>query len=296
MPPRAPSGNSRGLEDHAPEVAAALSRKLGLDVQFEQSAIVRTTEWVAMRDGVRLATDLYLPPCDTAPAIALRTPYGRRTPQRVNAFTTFARHGYAVMAQDCRGTGESEPDHWNYYVYEREDSVDSVEWVISQPWFSGFVGSIGSSYTGGTQWCMAMHPAMSAITPQVQGLGVAGTSRPRFHMFVNAYSRSVGNGAERGEVGHEALEREMVDETLAGGYFNEPLFDEFSEALVERYPALRSLAPTKARRWLYETYSELAPAQRAQLIRQALGGPNVTISHLEELPRVFGHAVAHDAH
>ena len=120
---------------------------------------------VTMRDGVRLATDLYLPPETPAPAIVVRTPYGRATLRE--AYLALAGAGYAVISQDCRGTGDSEPDHWEFYIYEREDSLDFISWAISQPWYAGFIGSLGGSYVGGTQWCMAMHPAMTAVAPEV---------------------------------------------------------------------------------------------------------------------------------
>jgi len=120
---------------------------------------------VTMRDGVRLATDLYLPPQLPAPVIVMRTPYlrDREDGGAVGALIAFARRGYAVVAQDCRGTGGSEPESWDYYVYESEDGVDCVEWITQQPWYDGFIGSFGGSYVGQTQWCMAQHPAMSTI-------------------------------------------------------------------------------------------------------------------------------------
>jgi len=65
--------------------------------------------------------------------------------------------GYAVVSQDCRGTGGSEPETWDYYVYEREDSFDLVEWVTQQSWFDGFIGGCGGSYAATTQWCASHH-------------------------------------------------------------------------------------------------------------------------------------------
>src|SRR5688572_18951113 len=84
------------------------------------------TTMVTMRDGVRLATDLYLPPELPAPVVAMRTPYGRDRDANVSTFMSYARRGYVVVAQDCRGTGGSEPDSWDYYMYESEDGYDFV--------------------------------------------------------------------------------------------------------------------------------------------------------------------------
>ena len=194
-----------------------------------------------MRDGTRLATDVYRPPAGRAPAIALRTPYGRAT--HGATFLALARAGYAVVAQDCRGTGDSEPDHWDFYVYEREDSLDFVSWVTGQDWYAGFLGAMGGSYVGGTQWCMAMHPRM--IADRARGRRAWAWWRAlasRFHMFANAYAKTVGKGADKVPVDLYEMERSMLAETLATGYFNDPLLTPLQPELLERYPHLAPLA------------------------------------------------------
>jgi predicted acyl esterase len=255
--------------------------------QHEASQIHRETTLVAMRDGVRLATDLYLPPSLPAPAVVQRTPYGRATAAELLA--TLAQHGYVVVSQDCRATGDSEPDEWDIYIYEGEDSVDCVEWITRQDWYDGFIGSLGGSYVAGTQWCMAAHPGMSAIAPEVGGLGVAPRIGGRLHMFVNAYARSVGKGADKIEgVGYPELERLMVDETLATGLFNEPVERPLSPALLERYPDLRALPLVEARRTLYRRYNELPPRERVELIGLELGTEHVDYVATEQVIDVFG--------
>src|SRR5687767_8128028 len=69
------------LRDTAPGLESILTREAGAaeaQPEYLASDIRRETVWVAMRDGVQLATDLYLPPVEKAPAIAARTPYGRK--------------------------------------------------------------------------------------------------------------------------------------------------------------------------------------------------------------------------
>ncbi|MGH8805627.1 MAG: CocE/NonD family hydrolase, partial [Polaromonas sp.] len=87
-----------------------------------QGDVVKTTLMVAMRDGVRLATDVYLPASGGPfPVLLERTPYGRNEPTRRERTVRepqplirgelaarFARHGYAVVVQDCRGRFDSE--------------------------------------------------------------------------------------------------------------------------------------------------------------------------------------------
>jgi len=248
-----------------------------------------------MRDGVRLATDLYLPPVSSAPVLAVRTPYGRGSDKLAGVFLSMARRGYVVVSQDCRGTGESEPDHWDYYMYEPEDGVDLVEWVSQQAWFDGFLYSCGGSYVGQTQWCMAMHPAVSAIAPEVSGLGIA-VNTAHLYMFLNAYARSVGKGESKVAVHYTELERLMLPETLAGGYFNAPLEPMISPPLLQRFPELRDLPPTQARRRLWEHYCRCTCAQRAEFVRQAFGTSAVSILEVESLSEVFGHRISHDSH
>lgn len=281
------------LADISPELERLLTAGRKQPSLYTAAQVRRETVSVALRDGTRLATDLYLPPLERAPAVAMRTPYGRA--KHAQAFMTFAKNGYAVIAQDVRGTGDSGPDHWDYCVYEREDGFDFVEWVTRQSWFDGFLGGCGGSYVGQTQWCMAMHPRVSTIVPQVSGLGIAYRT-VRKYMFYNAYARTVGRGADKVTAPFDQLEREMIGETLAGGYFNDPLQRPFAAALLERFPELRAMPLLEARRWLWEHYCALPSAGRAELIRCALGIEDINLIGIETLPSVFGQRIAHDAH
>jgi uncharacterized protein len=282
------------LADVAPDLAAVLAGTRPATHAWEPGAIGRHTVFVPMRDGTRLATDVYRPPVSQAPAIALRTPYGRAT--MAAAFLSLAQAGYAVVAQDCRGTGDSEPDRWDCYVHEREDSLDFVSWVTGQEWYGGFLGAMGGSYAGGTQWCMAMHPQMTAIAPEVAGLGVAASPGARFHMLANAYSRTVGRGASKAPTDLYEMEHRMLPETLATGYFNDPMLTPPAAGLVDRYPRLAAMRPGDGRRWLWEQYGQAGSDERAAIIRLALGVRDITISDIERLDAVFPHAVHMDAH
>ena len=284
------------LSGTAPVLESALRNSaIESPAVFAAGDIRRVTVHVPMRDGVRLATDLYLPPRLPSPAVAMRTPYGRAGPKVFGTLVALAQRGYVVISQDCRGTGDSEPESWDYYVYESEDGVDLVEWVVRQEWFDGFLGAFGSSYIAQTQWCMAMHPRVTTFVPEVSGLGIAfGTAQ--FHMFLNAHSRSVGKGADKVPMAYDELERQALHETLSSGYFNEPLHRPFSEALLSRYPRLQILPPSQAKRWLWEHYCSLPSPQRAQLIKDALGVRNITTADIEALPTIFGHQIWHDAH
>lgn len=135
-------------------------------------------EMVRMRDGVRLATDVYLPGApaapDTAPGdvILIRLPYDKG-----GAYTFipliaayFTARGYRVVAQDVRGKFRSEGETL-LFVNEARDGYDTIEWITQQPWCDGKVAMWGDSYYGYTQWAAAstQHPALKAIAPRVTG-------------------------------------------------------------------------------------------------------------------------------
>lgn len=128
---------------------------------------------VPMRDGVRLATDVYLParggtPVDAAfPVILERTPYGRALPSRSErnkgqvdphprrvVAEFFVSRGFVVVYQDCRGRYDSE-GQFKKYVHEAEDGQDTLEWLRAQPWCDGRVATKGLSYAAHTQLALA---------------------------------------------------------------------------------------------------------------------------------------------
>ncbi len=119
-----------------------------------------------MRDGVRLATEIYLPdgggPC---PVVLARSVYGRTFgPQWGPAWL---EKGIAFAAQDCRGRGDSEgtdlgflADGWG----EARDGADTVAWLRAQPWCNGKIATLGGSALGIVQILAA--PSTPWITCQ----------------------------------------------------------------------------------------------------------------------------------
>ena len=121
---------------------------------------------VPMRDGIKLATDVYRDDAVTkAPVILMRTPYDR-TKAKGNA-ERWVKAGYVAVMQDCRGTRASE-GVMAPYNNEGQDGYDTLEWITRQPWCSGRVGMMGGSYVGAVQWQAAVEnpPGLAAIAPQ----------------------------------------------------------------------------------------------------------------------------------
>ena len=288
----------RRLAEVAPDLERLLARERQepeSPARFAEAELRRETVRIPMRDGVRLATDLYLPPNLPAPVVAIRTPYGRASDRRARLSVTFARRGYVVISQDCRGTGDSEPDVWEYYIYEPEDGVDLVEWVTGQSWFNGYLYSCGGSYEAATQWCMAAHPRMSAIAPEVSGLEITRESVRRY-MFVNGYPRSVGKGSSRLPVPYTEIERLIESETMAGGYFNEPLNAPLPESLFEHYADLRGQSLSQIKHGLWAHYCSRPPAERAAFLKQLMGVKEFSYVEMCSLTTVFDSLIAYGLH
>ena len=122
---------------------------------------------IPMRDGVKLATDLYKPAAEgTYPVILTRTPYSKDMSELTGRF--YARRGYVFAIQDCRGRFGS-GGAWNPFFKEPQDGYDTIEWLSAQPWSTGKVGMIGGSYLGWVQWWAAREapPHLAAIIPNV---------------------------------------------------------------------------------------------------------------------------------
>ncbi len=137
---------------------------------------------VRMRDGVRLATDVYLPTgADRAPAVLVRLPYDKcgRYTFMPDIAPFFVDRGFAFVVQDVRGKFRSEGETVAF-VREVEDGYDTLDWLASQAWCDGNIGMWGDSYYGFTQWAAVAgeHPALKAIVPRVTSADLGGLFGP----------------------------------------------------------------------------------------------------------------------
>lgn len=152
---------------------------------------------VPMRDGVRLATEIYRPrnAQGPVPAVFWRTPYNfsplpEPNLERPSALLKFGldaiERGYAFVVQNERGKFFSDGD-WEILGRPRTDGYDALTWIADQPWSSGKVATLGCSSTA--EWQMGLaamrHPAHAAAVPMGQGAGI-GRMGP-FHEQGNFY-------------------------------------------------------------------------------------------------------------
>ena len=130
-------------------IVALVSLGAVINAQSTQQAPVRTNkldQMVAMRDGVKLATSIYLPQGQGPwPVVLVRTPYGKDLQATGNALWT--NRDYALVVQDCRGTFKSEGEY-RPFMTDHVDGFDAIEWVAKQPWSNGKVGMYGASAMG----------------------------------------------------------------------------------------------------------------------------------------------------
>jgi predicted acyl esterase len=104
--------------------------------------------FIPMRDGVKLAADVYLPEGKGPfPVILTRTPYLKQNMVRMGGAERFVKAGYAYVAQDVRGKGHSE-GFYAAFVNDIEDGYDTVEGLAKQPWSNGQIGITGASAMG----------------------------------------------------------------------------------------------------------------------------------------------------
>ena len=158
------------------------------DVRWERQkdlqslAVVERKVMMPMRDGVRLATDIYRPKnaAGQVPIVFVKTPYNfnywdvrNGVPSDMTAALTAIKRGYAYVVQNERGHFYSEG---NYDILgpPATDGYDAMEWLSKQHWSNGRIGATGCSSTAEYQPAVAAqgHPAFAAMNVQGFGAGV----------------------------------------------------------------------------------------------------------------------------
>ena len=171
------SGQGRGGAN--PELVA---QRNAIENELQSVAIVERKLMVPMRDGKRMATDVYRPK-DTSkkyPTVFVRTPYNFNfwdvrsgAPRDMRNELEAVKRGYAFVEMNERGHFFSE-GNYDILGAPLSDGDDAFTWIAKQPWSNGKVGTIGCSSTA--EWQMAVaalgNPAYAAMIPQGFGAGV----------------------------------------------------------------------------------------------------------------------------
>ena len=148
---------------------------------LDSIAVIDQKVMMPMRDGIRLATDIYRPKGEGKhPVVFSRTPYnfntwvdGKMTTRSLEDAYQAVSRGYVYVIQNERGRFFSEGE-WDILGTPITDGYDALEWMSKQAWSNGKVGLIGCSSTA--EWQMAVasqnHPALAAMVAQGFGAGV----------------------------------------------------------------------------------------------------------------------------
>ena len=166
--------------------------------QTPEPDVVRESRYVPVRDGTRLAVNVYRPAvggkpiAERLPVIFAFTPYRARfraddgkvveaALQDGLALRSLLRAGYVVAIADIRGKGASFGHRRGFQDRtEARDGHDLVEWLASQPYSSGKVGMIGCSYLGGSTF----HTA-STVPPSLKAVFIGATELDKYSFVRN---------------------------------------------------------------------------------------------------------------
>jgi len=171
------SGQGRGGAN--PELVA---KRNSIEKDLQSVAIIERKLMVPMRDGKRMATDVYRPK-DTSkkyPTVFVRTPYNFNfwdvrsgAPRDMSNELEAVKRGYAFVEMNERGHFFSE-GNYDILGAPLSDGDDAFTWISKQPWSNGKVGTIGCSSTAEWQLAVASlgNPAYAAMIPQGFGAGV----------------------------------------------------------------------------------------------------------------------------
>lgn len=225
----------------------------------EYDVIIEKNVVIAVRDGTKLAADIYRPGRDGSavsgrfPTLLTRTPYNKDGTAGEGKY--YAARGYNVVANDVRGRYASE-GVWRLIADDPNDGYDVVEWIAKQEWSDGKIGTFGTSYPGGTQHALAeMNPPhLTTMIPidSVSNCGVSGMRHGgAFELrFVN-WIFSIGAPNSRAALANPALRQALIEN---GRRIREH---------VHHLPIRKGTSPLKA-----------APEYEAWLVEALQSGPN----------------------
>ena len=228
---------------------------------------------VPMRDGIHLATDVFLPKAAGRwPAVLVRTPYNRKSSASAS-YRYFVRRGYAVVIQDVRGRFQSQ-GIFESAMQEGPDGNDTISWIAEQPWSNGRVAMAGSSYLGLAQWWAALqdNPHLDAISPMSSGddeyldrYYSSGGALKLAHRLVwlvqNVAPKSQARTAFRSYIDH--LPVRTVDAQAVGvplllwrGALNHPSYDSYWQTRSVREEIRRVTIPVLSFGGWFDNYAE----------------------------------------
>jgi hypothetical protein len=174
-----PSARAQGRPGLTPEQR---QQRWDLERELQSLAVIERKVMVPMRDGLRIAADIYRPKdaSKTYPTIFVRTPYNfnfwdvrNGAPRAMTTELDAVKRGYVYVTMNERGHFFSE-GNYDILGLPLTDGYDAIAWISSRPWSNGKVGLIGCSSTAEWQLAVAATapPGLATFVPQGFGAGV----------------------------------------------------------------------------------------------------------------------------
>lgn len=159
-----------------------IAKRNAIEAELQSVAVVERKVLVPMRDGKRMAADIYRPKDASKkyPTIFSRTPYNFNfwdvrlgAPRDMSTALDAVKRGYAYVVMNERGHFFSE-GNYDILGAPTTDGEDAVNWITTRPWSNGKLGAIGCSSTAEWQMAVAARnvPGFTTIVPQGFGAGV----------------------------------------------------------------------------------------------------------------------------
>ncbi len=184
-------------------LGSLLAAAQAADPPLDLGSVTELHEMVPMRDGVRLSTYIYLPPgAGPWPVLYEQRYADLRGAGSRKAFARLAEKGYVVAAQNFRGTHLSEGKWVGYralgWQEKQRDGYDTVEWLATQKWSTGKIGTMGGSQAGYAQnflavtqppHLVAQYMTDTGLSLYQEGYRIGGTTRPERFKLMDAVCR-----------------------------------------------------------------------------------------------------------
>jgi len=151
--------------------------------------MIRFDAVLPLEDGVELVADVYLPDgVGPWPSIVERTPYGRRLARIEEFGEAVTAAGFAFVAQDVRGRGDS-GGHFHMLTNVPDEGIDgeaTLRWIRAQPWCNGEFATVGGSFSAANQQALALRKPGGLRTQILRDSGTNYWRRMlRFHGLFN---------------------------------------------------------------------------------------------------------------
>lgn len=172
-------------------IVLAASAGLASAADVDLGDITETHVMIPMRDGVRLSAYVYTPPGKGPWPVVFEQRYADlKGAETRKSFAKMAEHGYVVCGLNFRGAQQSEGTWVGYRALawgEKKDGYDACEWLATQPWSNGKVGTFGSSQAGFAQNFLAVTQPPHLVCQYMidtglslyhEGYRIGGTTRP----------------------------------------------------------------------------------------------------------------------